>query len=161
MVAAFQSDAFQADAFQLDGGPPAPVAAVAIAPLSFDRGAADWVVDPATRDFIETDDGGWLESTDARSAVMFQLEMRYRAWWGDPEQGSRIRAIMSGEDPGDISDATDAALQALQPLVGDGRISDLTVAADTDETGRGVLVLSYTDRSSGRRVDQAYVPFGG
>lgn len=124
-------------------------------------GGLDLVFDPITLDLIDALDGGFVESTDSRSAVMMQMESEYLAWWGDPFSGSRIADMISGEDPADIVDVRDEALRVLQPLVTDGIISDLTVALDVDEGGRNVVLLSYTDRSSGRPIDLAYVPFGG
>lgn len=159
MAQGFQPNAFQLDAFQNDGA--APVVVQVAPPLVFDRGAADLVIDPITRDFIDSDDGGFIESSDSRSAVLCQLDADYNAWWGDAQQGSRIRAILSGEEPGTITDVADEAQRALQLLVGEGLISDLTVVTDRDESGRGAVLLSYTDRASGGLVDLAYVPLGG
>ena len=42
----------------------------------------DLVIDPITRDFVDAPDGGWLEGTDARTQVLFQLESIFLAWWG-------------------------------------------------------------------------------
>ena len=124
-------------------------------------GGLDLVFDPITRDLIDATDGGFVESTDSRTAVLLQMESEYLAWWGDPFSGSRIADMLSGEDPADINDVRDEVLRVLQPLVTDGILSDLTVTLDVDEVGRPVVLLNYTDRSSGRPIDLAYVPFGG
>lgn len=162
MAAAFENTAFENTAFEVA----AAAAAVKVSPV-IDRGgelanaALDLVIDPLTRDLIDADDGGFVESADSRTAVLFQLQSIYLAWWGDPFSGSRIREILSGEAPGGAQEVRDEALRALQVLVDEGIISDLGVDTDTDENGRAVIVLGYTDRASGRRVDLAYVPFGG
>lgn len=164
MATAFKADAFQTNAFQIDaggGGGGGPTPAAAATPVVFDRGSADFVIDPITRDFIDTTDGEWLVSTDSRSAVLHQLEIRLFSWWGDPQQGSRCRDVIAGDFGGTIEDVKDAALLALQALINEGIIADLAIVTDKDETGRDVLLLSYTDQSSGRLVDLAYVPFGG
>jgi len=124
-------------------------------------GALDLVFDPVTRDLIDAPDGGFVEGTDSRTAVLWQLESELGAWWGSPPDGSRIRAIVAGDEPATAIDLQDEALRALQALIDEGLISELHVALDTDDGGRVAIVLAYRDRSSGRLVDLAYVPFGG
>lgn len=124
-------------------------------------GALSLVIDPITRDLIDSADGWFVEATDSRTMVLFQLESTYAAWWGDPTAGSKIRSVIRGEDPGGAQDVVDETLRALQPLVVDGIISDLTVRTDVDEAKRAVILITYRDRTSGRPVDLAYVPFGG
>lgn len=121
----------------------------------------DLEFDPITRDLMDAPDGGFIEGTDSRSAVLFQLESIFLAWWGSPFDGSRIRAILAGDEPATAQDLSDEVLRAMQALVVAGIISELAVALDKDETGRVAIVLNYRDRSSGRLVDLAYVPFGG
>jgi hypothetical protein len=121
----------------------------------------DLVIDPMTRDFVDAPDGGWLEGADSRTQVLFQLESIFLAWWGGPFDGTRIRVILAGDDPATATDLRDEVLRGMQALVDAGVISELAVALDTDEAGRVVIVLNYRDRSSGRLVDLAYVPFGG
>ena len=125
------------------------------------RGALGFVFDPITRDLIDSPDGWFVEGTDSRSAVLWQLESKYQAWWGGPFDGSRIAGILGGDDPADAQDLRDEVLRALQALVADGILSELAVALDTDQAGRVVAILNYRDLASGRLVDLAYVPFGG
>lgn len=124
-------------------------------------GALELVFDPFTRDLIDAPDGWFVEGADSRSTVLWQLESHFQAWWGSPFDGSRIAAILSGDDPATPQDLRDEVLRAMQALVSAGIISDLAVALDTDESGRVAIVLNYRDRASGRLVDLAYVPFGG
>jgi hypothetical protein len=121
----------------------------------------DWAFDPVTRDLIDAPDGSFLETADARSSILWQLESDYLAWWGGPFDGSRIRAILRGDTPATPDDIRDETLRAMQLLADDGRISELAVALDTDETGRTAILLNYRDTASGRLVDLEYVPFGG
>jgi phage gp46-like protein len=125
------------------------------------NGALSLVIDPITRDLIDASDGWFVESTDSRTAVLWQLEATRGAWWADHTSGSRIRQVIRGDVPATELDLRDAVLSALQPLVADAIIAELAVALDVDENGRKVLLLNYTDRASGRSVDLAYVPFGG
>lgn len=163
---AFDAGAFDGGAFDASGAAP-PVAVTYQQPI--DRGGAianaalNLVIDPLTGDLVDAADGGFLASTDSRTAVLFQLESRFLTWWGDPFAGSRIREMLASGDDVPISGQSlrDETLRALQPLVDDGIISDLKVALDLDENGRKVVLLAYTDRTSGRPVDLAYVPFGG
>lgn len=124
-------------------------------------GALSLVIDPITRDLVDSSDGWFVESSDSQTAVLFQLESTYAAWWGDPTSGSKVRAIVRGEEPATAQDLADETLRALQPLVDDGIISDLTVRNEVDEAKRTVVLINYRDRTSGRLVDMAYVPFGG
>lgn len=123
--------------------------------------ALSLVIDPLTGDLIDTPDGWFQEGTDSRTEVLWQLRALYNAWWGDSSSGSKLKAAISGPDPGDAQSITDEALRALQPLVTEGVISDLAVTNDVDEGGHLVILLNYRDRSSGSLVDLAYVPFPG
>ncbi len=125
------------------------------------NGALNLVIDPITRDLVDTADGWFQEATDSRTIVIWQLEATYGAWWADSTSGSRVRAIIAGADPGDINDVRDEVLRCLQELVKEGIISELAAVADVDEVGRPVIVLNYRDLASGDMVDLAYVPFGG
>jgi hypothetical protein len=138
------------------------IGAPAVSPIvSPAIGALELVFDPLTRDLIDAPDGWFVEGTDSRSTVLWQLESRYQAWWGSPFDGSRIRDILSGDDTATPQDLRDEVLRAMQVLVDNGIISELAVALDTDEGGRVVVILHYRDRASGRLVDLACVPFGG
>jgi hypothetical protein len=122
-------------------------------------GLLDLAFDPLTHDLVDAADGAWVETTDSRTAVIFQMESELDTWWGDPTQGSRIAEIITGEDPGTIRDLVDEVKRCLQPLVAEGVISDLQVTLDTDFGGRPVILMLYRDRSTGHPIDLAYVPF--
>jgi len=134
---------------------------VAAAPTAGPQGLLDLAIDPITRDLIDAPDGGFVETADSRSAVIAQLESEYLAWWGSPFDGSRIREILSGDDPADAQMLSDEVLRALQPLVAEGIISEIDVDLDVDEAGRVVVLINYRDQASGGLIDLAYVPFGG
>jgi len=130
--------------------------------------AADLAIDPDTHAFIETDDGAWLETEDSRTAVLMQLDCRRGEWWGDPDAGSYIPAMLDANaDPNapavEIEDIRNEALRALQALVSAGVISDLRIGiTELDSTnGLGALLLTWRDRASNRPVDLVYSAFGG
>lgn len=127
------------------------------------NGQLDAAFDPLTLDLIDTDDGGILETTDSRTAVLWQMESVYNAWWGDPRVGSRLREILSAEgdrEPPEMIEIIDETKRCLQPLVDDGLISQLLVAEDADDqTGAPAALLTYRDPSSGHPADIAFVPF--
>lgn len=148
-------------------GPPDPVIqSLASSPVEL-LGLLDLSFDPVTRDLVDTEDGALLETTDRRTAVIFQIESALNAWWGDPTQGSRIKEIISGAatdesgdiDVGDINSLIDEVKRCMQVLVDESVVFDLSVAVDSDETGRPVILLNYRDPTTGTPVDLAYVPF--
>lgn len=125
--------------------------------------ATDVYIDPQTRDFVETDDG-WLETDDASTAVLCQLDCELDRWWGDPTAGSKNAEILRGEVP-TIEELQDSSTRAMRQLVAAGMISDLFVTVDegaTDESrGFGQLLFQWFDRASNRPADLAYSPLGG
>ena len=123
------------------------------------QGLLDLAFDPLTQDLVDSTDGYFVETTDSRTAVIFQMECQLDAWWADPAQGSRIRQLLRGELPGEITDLVDEVKRCLQVLVNEQVITDLTVSLDTDEAGRPVILMLYRDRSTGTLVDIAYIPF--
>jgi hypothetical protein len=123
--------------------------------------AHDTALDFRTRDYIDTGTGEWLETEDSRTAVLFQLESRRGAWFGDADAGSRIAELIESGEPVSAAQLRDEALRCLQVLVEDAIISDLVVEEDVDEAGRAAIVLHYRDRTTGSPVDIAYSPWGG
>lgn len=125
------------------------------------QGLLDLAFDPLSRDLVDSDDGAWVETTDSRTAVIFQMESKVNAWWADATQGSRIRQLLeSGDgDPVSVVELVDEVKRCLQDLVDDGIITDLSVSLNTDEANRPVILMMYRDRSTGHPVDLQYVPF--
>lgn len=115
----------------------------------------DLVIDRG--DFVDAADGTWLESDDSRTAVLIQLESFYNRWWGDPSSGSFLREILTG-DIQTVSQVRDECLRALQVMVTEGVISNLSVSTESDDRGRAAFIIDYTDRASGRPIDLALVP---
>ena len=123
------------------------------------NGLLDLAFDPVTLDLVDADDGGLVETTDSRTAVLWQMECELNSWWGDPEQGSQIAETIRGAEPGDELQLVDRVKSCLQVLVTEGVIFDLSVTLDEDEAGRTAIVINYRDPSTGHPVDIAYIPF--
>lgn len=143
---------------------PAPTGSSPSRPTRTIGGIFDQYLDPVTGDYVDTDDGAWWETEDSRTAVLMQLTIRYGEWWVDPEAGSRLPGMLEADDgaPVTVPQAVDETRRALQALVDDGIITDLLVITDPAGDGalhRGVILISYRDRASGRPVDGVYQPF--
>jgi hypothetical protein len=122
----------------------------------------DLELDPLTRDIIDHADGGAVEADDSRTAVLFQLTERAGEGCLGETTGSRIGALLDREEPTSAEELRDAALDALQALVAEGVISDLSISiGEANRPGLAVLELGYTDVASNRRVPLLLVPFGG
>lgn len=121
----------------------------------------DLYIDPATLDFVDTDDGLWLEAADSRTAVLWQVEQRADAWWANDGTGSRVKALLEREEPCTADELVDEARRALQLLVDESVIADLDVQLAGEELDRASITISYTDIASGRRADVSVVPSTG
>lgn len=142
--------------------PSAPASSSSVAtPAEAMFGGYDQEVDPATGDYVDTTDGAWSETQTSRTAVMMQLEIRYGEWHVDPDAGSRIPAMLETGDPITPQMMVDETRRALQLLVDDGIIADLSVQAGTFDpaNGRLDLEIAYTDTWSNSAVELLYQPF--
>ncbi len=127
-------------------------------------GNISFLVDPDSLDLMDTDDGWFVETADSRTIVMWQLEATFNAWWGDPASGSRIKAIMRGDDPATAQDLRNEILRALQPLVEDQFIAELGVALEGYDEGaphRPVILINYRDLAANMLVGLSATPLGG
>lgn len=161
-MAGFESLGFDAGGFDVGGGvavvgaPVSPAITVPTVRSTKLGGYYDLVLDPITRDYIDTANGEWLESADSRTMVFAILEMRLGGSSTDPDDGTRIAELLETGEPVTPENVVDEATRALQILINDGAISDLSVSPSFDETGRFALVLYWTDRAGGLPVDLVY-----
>lgn len=162
-MAAFASTAFDWTAFDVDAGGVVATPNPLLTGAKTQGSGLSLLIDPATLDLIDSDDGWFVEVTDSRTAVMWQLEAAYNGWWGDPTSGSRIRALMHGDDPATGADVRNEVLRALQPLVEEQMIADLDVVLDVDELApqRPVILINYRDQATNGLVGLAASPIGG
>jgi hypothetical protein len=133
-------------------------------------GLLDMYLDPVTLDYVDTDDGEWLETADSRTLVLIMLELRFGEDWSAPGDGTRIKASLENEDGDPTTTAFIVAetQRAMAVLAGDGIVSDVVVVGtDTrgrpllDESGRQVIKLSWRDLASGSPIDLVFTPFKG
>ena len=124
-------------------------------------GALDQLLDPITLDYVDTDGGDWQETADSRTLVMCMLEMRLGKSYSAPQDGTAIKDLLERGEPVTAAVVIADTDRAMAILVAEGLIEDVTIATDTDEVGRFVLVLHWRDLASGSPVDLVYAPFQG
>jgi hypothetical protein len=124
--------------------------------------AFDILIDPVTRDFVDTDDGEWEETDDSRTAVFCELDSRGGKWWGDPTAGSENAEIMESELPTPEA-LLDSTKRSMRKLVGAGVLSDafVNIEEHDNSVGRVTLYLQWKDRASSRPADLVYSALGG
>lgn len=136
-------------------------------------GLLDQYLDPVTLDYVDTDDGEWLETADSRTLVMIMLEQKLGKDWAAPGDGTRVKDSLENTDGDPTTTAFVVAetQRAMAVLAADGIVSDVTVIgteriggierAIVDEAGRQVIKVSWRDLASGSPVDLVYTPFKG
>lgn len=165
MAGAFDSGAFDPGAFDTSGAGAIEVQRVLT--KAVDGVLLDMHLDPVTLDYVDTDDGEWLEVADSRTLVMIQLEQRLGESWESPGDGTEIKAELESGDPVTPEFVAADTARALQLLVADGHIADLVVGPvrdqngdpTVDETGRFILKVSWRDLASNTPVDMTYPAF--
>lgn len=127
-----------------------------------DPGQLDMLLDPATLDYVRTDNGEWAETADSRTLVMIMLELELGASPFDPSDGTTIAARRRDGDPVTPEDVQAEVLRVGDILTRAGTIADLDVrvrGADgnilRDSAGRFLVALSWRDLASGSPVDLA------
>lgn len=136
-------------------------------------GLYDMYLDPVTRDYVDTDNGEWLETADSRTLVMCMLETRFGEDWAEPRDGTRIKASLENDDGDPTTTAFIVAetQRAMAVLAADGIVADVSVTGTEirggveqtlrDEAGRQAIRLSWRDLASGSPIDLVYTPFKG
>ncbi len=153
--------------FQLPATPTAPAPAGTAASLqqatarSVLGGLLDMLLDPVSLDFVDTEDGEFLETADSRTIVMMMIEIRLGESFSDPGDGTRIKALLESGDPVTADIVIAETLRAMQILVDAGIISDIDAKAGSTVDGRFEVQLTWRDLASGSPVDLAYEPFQG
>lgn len=133
-------------------------------------GLFDMFIDTTSFDYVDTEDGEWLETADSRTIVMQMLEIRFGKDFAAPGDGTRIKDELENDDgdpvtPGFVIAET---LRAMTILVDAGIISDVQATMTdergnllVDEAGRPVVKLFWRDLASGSPIDLVYAPFQG
>jgi hypothetical protein len=120
----------------------------------------DVVLDPVTLDYVDTEDGEWLETADSRAMVQCELDIELEADIYIPNSGSRIRRMIEDGTPLDEELAAETR-RALQVLADEeGAITDVTVSHQRDADGTLLIDCGWRDVASGLPLDLRYQPFG-
>lgn len=121
-------------------------------------------INPVTRDY-EIAVGGALRRDPAgglANAVYLRLMTPLGSWFGDATLGSRLHELQREKDlPRVEALAKQYARDALQPILQDGRGTDLEVETerqkDASGAGRLALVVRLTDAQGATGVFRIYV----
>ncbi len=111
----------------------------------------DYKFDPVTGDLVRDGKGGFVLVETAETALQEQVLHHYRAWWGAPEQGSRLHEFRAlGRDQRKASE--DEVRRALHELEKRGRISNLEVVAEQPRQGRIHVASRSRDTGTGQTI---------
>lgn len=120
------------------------------------------LIDPVSLDYVDTDDGEFLETADSRTIVMAMIEIRLGEAFDCPGDGTRIKALLEVGDPVTPSIVIAETLRAMGLLVDEGIIADIDAKEGPTVDGRFTLLLSWRDLASGSPVDNfEFEPFRG
>ena len=111
----------------------------------------DYKFDPITHDLVRDGKGGFVLVDTAETAVQEQILHHYRAWWGAPEQGSRLHDLRAfGRDKQRA--AQEETRRALHELELRGRISNLEVTSEAPRNGRINVASKSRDTGTGKTI---------
>lgn len=121
-------------------------------------GLLDLVIDPTTLDYVDTENGDWLETADSRTLVMCMIELELDGDIYTPEDGTRIKALQRERDGAVLDEEIVAEVRRVLQVVADaGIISDSSVTSQR-VAGELVVDCNWTDVASGSPVDLTYKP---
>lgn len=162
---AFQLDAFQNDAFQLLGAAPAPAADPLVSGRLPLGGLFDMYIDPITLDYVDTDDGEWLETPDSRSIMMCMIDLRLGRSYSAPGDGTRIAELLEAGDPVTPQVVVAECTRAATILAAAGVIAQFSMRTTddrgeilVDDKGRFTPQLAWIDLATGSPVDLVFTP---
>ena len=111
----------------------------------------DYQFDPVTGDLVRDGKGAHVLVDTAETALQEQVLHHYRAWWGAPEQGSRLHDLHAlGRDA--LQAAKAEVQRALHALEQAGRISHLEVVAEQPRAGRVHVASRSRDTATGKPI---------
>ena len=104
-------------------------------PVSMDR-----EISPLTGDYTNA------SISTLQNAVYIRLTTPLGSWWANGRVGSLLHTIQREKDLSRVGMlAQQYAEEALQPLLDDGRASNIVVTHDQPHNGRVILSISVTD----------------
>lgn len=115
--------------------------------------ALDYKFDPVTGDLVRDGKGSFVLVDTAETALQEQVMHHYQAWWGAPNQGSRLADFRSFVGRDKVKAAIAETQRALGVLVKAGRISNLQVVAEQPKAGRINVASTSRDTGTGKTIN--------
>ena len=117
-------------------------------------------IDPVSRDYARvTADAGTLKRDPAAglaNAAYLRLMTPFGSWFGDPTLGSRLHELQREKDLARVEVlARQYARDALQPLLVDGRATQVDVATVREKDGSGAGRLALQIQVTGAQGEAA------
>ena len=121
----------------------------------------DAYLDPATGSYITDASGLARDPADGlANAIYLRVMTPLGSWWADPTLGSRLHELQREKDVKRVQTlARQHCEQALQPLLDDGRVRQLTVTTE-HQPGRLAVVVDLVDAAQSARVFELHVKVG-
>ena len=115
----------------------------------------DRVIDPITKDYVETATGNFEYTSTAQTAIYHQLNTWLGEWIGDPDAGLDRSAIPRKNNQASLDRYRDAILQALRLLEVAGRVtnSQVSVTRNPSNINRADVDAVTTDIQNGNQID--------
>lgn len=106
-------------------------------------------LNPTTADYELLTDAVTRDPADGlANAAYIRLMTPLGSWWQDPTLGSRLHELVRQKDLNRIGVlAKQYAEQALQPILDDGRATEIEVSTDQPHNGRLNLLIEVTAAS--------------
>jgi hypothetical protein len=130
-------------------------------------GLLDQYIDPITLDYVDTDDGEWLDTPDSRTLVMIALETRFGKSYSAPADGTRVRDQLESGEPVTPQFVQIEITRMMQTLERAGVLTAFSMALTdakgdvlVDQAGRFSPQLRWLDLATGSPVDLVYTAFG-
>lgn len=120
-------------------------------------------INPVTGSYETVADGSTLARDPAdglANAVYLRITTPLGSFWANPLLGSRLHELQREKDVARVRTlAPQYCEQALQPLLDDGRVSQLSVQTEHQE-GRLAVLVELLDAAQNARTFQLHVKVG-
>lgn len=109
---------------------------------------SSWVVDPKTGDYLSTN-GSPTNSEDLRIPAFYRLKIHRQGWMyaPDPNYGSDYYLLRKRHKPSDARSIETIGSKALQPIIDDGRATDISMTTTLTTRNGTTLETLITDAS--------------
>ena len=119
--------------------------------------AKSWLVNPKTGDYVLADNGAPSQTDSLTVPAYFRLKVKRGTWLYAPSvnYGSTFHLQKKRRSTENASLFEDIAVDALQPIVDDGRAS--TIAVDTTLAQRNSIALDLQITDATGKVEQLVI----